>query len=121
MDAAKPSEASVGAPGRVEISKAKVGEGVDASNVDAVLKRRAGFARMCYAAALADSPSLVGSMDLRLTLGGDGKVIEVGVPESSLDDDAVEACLTRGFGGLRFAAPKNAPAAVDATLTFALR
>ncbi len=107
-----------GAPGTVEIGKAKVGKGMDASNVDAILKRRAGFARMCYFAALADSPRLAGTMDLRLTLGKDGAVIEVGVPESSLDDDAVEACLIRGLGGLRFAAPTQAPVAVDISLTF---
>jgi len=105
----------------VEIGKVKVGKGIDASKVDAVLKRRAGFVRMCYFAALADSPELAGSMDLRLTLGADGKVIEVGVPESSLDDDSVEACLTRGLDGLRFAAPQKAPVAIDVSLTFKLR
>lgn len=120
IEFSKPTGPS-GAPGTVEISKAKVGKGVDASKVDAVLKRRAGFARMCYFAALADAPKLAGTMDLRLTLGKDGKVIEVGVPESSLDDDAVEACLTRGLGGLRFDAPESAPVAVDVSLTFKLR
>jgi len=120
LELSKPAGAS-GAPGTVEIGKAKAGEGVDASKVDAVLKRRAGFARMCYFAALADSPKLAGTMDLRLTVGKDGKVIEVGVPESSLDDEAVEACLTRGLAGLRFAAPTKAPVAVDVSLTFKLR
>ncbi len=120
LELSKPAGAS-DAPGTVEIGKAKVGKGVDASKVNAVLKRRAGFARMCYFAALADSPTLAGTMDLRLTLGKDGKVIEVGVPESSLDDEAVEACLTRGLGGLRFAAPTESPVAVDVSLTFKLR
>ncbi len=116
----KPAEVT-DTPGTVEIGKAKVGKGMDASKVDAVLKRRAGFARMCYFAALADSPELAGSMDLRLTVGKSGKVIEVGVPKTSLDDDAVEACLTRGLEGLSFAAPSRAPVAVDVSLTFELR
>lgn len=120
VELSKPAGASA-APGTVEIAKLKVGKGVDASKVGAVLKRRAGFARMCYFAALADSPKLAGTMVLRLTLGANGKVIEVGVPESSLDDDAVEVCLTRGLEGLRFAAPEKAPVAIDLSFTFKLR
>lgn len=120
VELSKPAGTS-GAPGTVKIGKAKVGEGVDASKVDAMLKRRLGFVRMCYFAGLAESPKLAGTVDLRLTLGKSGKVIEVGIPESSLDDDAVEACLTRGLSGLRFDPPKTAPVAVDVSLTFKLK
>ncbi|MBV1857363.1 MAG: AgmX/PglI C-terminal domain-containing protein [Nannocystaceae bacterium] len=111
-------EEATAAPGTVEIGKAKVAKGMDASKVDAVLRRRAGFARMCYFAALVEEPKLAGIMDLRLTVGKDGAVIEVGVPESSLGSEAVEACLTRGLKGLRFAVPGNAPVAIDVSLTF---
>ncbi len=120
VELSKPAGGS-GAPGTVKIGKATAGEGVDTSEVDALMKRRIGFARMCYFAALADSPKLEGTVDLRLTLGKDGKVIEVGIPRSSLADDAVEACLSRGLAGLRFAAPKSAPVAVDVSLTLKLK
>lgn len=120
LELSKPAGTS-NAPGTVKVGKLKVGEGLDASKVGAVLKRRSGFVRMCYFAALADAPKLTGAMTLRLTLGADGKVIEVGVPKSSLEGDAVEACLTRGFEGLRFPAPTEAPVAVDVPLTFKLR
>ena len=116
-----PSPDESSAPGTVKIGKAKVGIGVDGPSVDAVLKRRSGFVRMCYFAALADAPMLAGTIDVRLTLGADGRVVEIGFPESSLDDEAVEACLTRGLGGLRFPKPQSSPAAVDILLTFAPR
>lgn len=120
VELSKPAGTS-NALGTAKVGKIKVGKGLDASKVGAVLKRRSGFVRMCYFAALADSPKLAGTMTLRLTVGADGKVIEVGVPNSSIEGDAVEACLTRGLEGLRFPAPKEAPVAVDVPLTFKLR
>ena len=105
-------------PGTVTLGKAKVGKGLDKAEVRATLKRRIGYARMCYFAALIDEPQLSGKVVLRLTVDAEGKIEEVGTPTSTLEALAVEECLERGIEGLRFSAPSAAPVTVDVPLTF---
>ena len=109
-----------GSPGSVTIGKATVPDALDADEVRKVLGSRAGYARMCYSAALADAPGLKGKMVLRLTVDANGEVDEVGVPSATLKSLAVEDCLERGVKGLRFSPPTKAPAMVDVPLTFSL-
>lgn len=105
-------------PGSVVVGKAKVPETLDQGEVQTALERRAGYARMCYVAALADDPTLEGTITLRLTVDAKGEVEEVGAPKATMKSIAVEDCLERGAKGLRLATPSEAPAMVDITLTF---
>lgn len=105
-------------PGTVAVGKAKVPDTLDKAEVQKALDRRAGYARMCYFAALADEPTLEGTITLRLTVDGKGEVEEVGAPKATMKSIAVEDCLERGAKGLRFTPPSDAPAMVDVTLTF---
>ncbi len=105
-------------PGTVAVGKAKVPDTLDKEEVQQALDRRAGYARMCYFAALADEPTLEGTITLRLTVDGKGEVEEVGSPRATMKSIAVEDCLERGAKGLRFTPPSDAPAMVDVTLTF---
>jgi len=102
------------------MGKATVPASLDAAEARKVLRRRVGYARMCYSAALADEPGLKGTMVVRLTVDANGEVEEVGVPSATLKNLAVEDCLERGMKGLRFSPPTKAPAMVDVPLTFTL-
>ena len=104
--------------GKVSVGKAKVPDTLDRAEVQKALDRRAGYARMCYFAALAEDPTLEGTITLRLTVDAKGEVEEVGAPKATMKSIAVEDCLERGAKGLRFTAPSKAPAMVDVTLTF---
>lgn len=106
--------------GTVSVGKAKVPDTLDRAEVQKALDRRSGYARMCYFAALADDPTLEGTITLRLTVDAKGEVEEVGAPKATMKSLAVEDCLERGAKGLRFTAPSEAPAMVDVTLTFEL-
>ena len=99
------------------VDELELGNGAG-TRVAAVHARRAGYARMCYFAALADDPTLEGTITLRLTVDAKGEVEEVGAPKATMKAIAVEDCLERGAKGLRFTAPRKAPAMVDVTLTF---
>lgn len=105
-------------PGSVKIGKLSVADTLDADNVGTVLRRRIGYARMCYFAALADDASLAGDVALTLSVAEDGTVEKVVSPSSTLSDRSVHACLARGLGNLRFSDPTATPATVELTLTF---
>ena len=108
-------------PGTVSLGKARVAAGLDRKKVTEVLRRRLGYARMCYFASLADDPGLEGSVSLSVAVADDGTVRDVSIPSATLKDRGVHKCLTEGVEGLRFAAPTSTPATVDVTLSFAPR
>jgi hypothetical protein len=85
-------------------------EAVDGSltstQIDRVIKARAGILRACYQKELSKKPELAGKLTVAFTIAKDGAVAKAAIDReaSTLRDEIVEACVLRQFGRLRFPA-----------------
>ena len=64
-----------------------------------------GRTRLCYENALRKQPKLAGTVTVAFVIGGDGRVTSA--QGSGFPDDAVTACVSKVFQGLRFPAPAD--------------
>lgn len=93
-------EALVRAPGFA-------GSGDAPAAIEEVVQRRAHRIRACYERSLKRDPSIAGTVSLALKVGGGGRVSQARVESSTLDDDAVGACLEHEASRWRLAAPEG--------------
>ena len=89
--------------------KVSVGEmtgdsgGYTEEEINRVVKSRAGMFRACYQKELNRSPGIGGKIVVKFKIGADGSV-QASAPTggSTLANEAVQACVSRNVGGLRF-------------------
>lgn len=74
-------------------------------NIQSVVKQRAGAIRACYEAQLQIHEKLSGKMTVRWTINTDGRVEGSTITGSTLENKAVETCVMRAIGRMRFAKP----------------
>jgi TonB family protein len=67
-----------------------------------VLRTQTPEVNRCYEAGLALRPDLAGRVDVRVSIGAEGRVTSVTVVESTLGDAQVEACIARTLSDARF-------------------
>lgn len=80
---------------------------LDASLIDAVIKRHTTQIRYCYQRQLARNPDLGGKLVIGFTIAGDGSVSSSRVKQSSLGSDAVSQCVLGRFQRMRFPEPRG--------------
>ncbi|HKP63119.1 MAG TPA: VIT domain-containing protein [Polyangiales bacterium] len=86
-------------------------------SVRAVISRRLGQLQWCHAHALARNPYAGGTIELRYIVGYEGEVKGTSVQQSSLDDDAMQACVLQAVRSWRF--PKQGDSGISVvTSTF---
>ena len=80
---------------------------LDASLIDAVVKRHQSQVRYCYQRALTRDPNLSGKVAVRFVIARDGTVSSAGVKSSSLGNSEVESCIADRFLVMQFPEPKG--------------
>ena len=71
-----------------------------------IRQNRGGF-RYCYERRLNERRGLEGKVKLEFVIGSAGRVVVAQVTESTLNDNAVESCLTRRMQRTQFPRPKG--------------
>jgi hypothetical protein len=103
-----------------KIGTADIHGSVDATELAALLDKRLGAVRRCYAKALATNPTLAGKLEVRLTIDIDGSIRNADVRKSTLADATLEACVRRAIRKIKLAAPLGGGLAViDVPITLA--
>ncbi len=80
---------------------------LEASLIDAVVKRRLPSIRHCYQRALQSDPGLGGKVVVAFTIARDGTVSAASLAEDGVDDASVRSCLRAVFFTLKFPEPKG--------------
>jgi hypothetical protein len=76
------------------------------SLVDETIKRHIASIRHCYQKELTRDPTLAGKVGINFTIANDGSVSRAKIYEATLDNAAVQQCLTERFYRLTFPKPK---------------
>ncbi len=77
----------------------------DPGDIRSKVRQKAAALRGCYEAELLNRPDLQGKVTAQWTIDGEGKAQSPRIIESKLGAPAVEDCVLRVLGRLRFAAP----------------
>ncbi len=104
--------ANLGKKRKKRISKLKLGSGASKgfckrSNIQSVVRRRAGAIRACYERQLQIKPKLSGKLTVRWTINQEGRVDAAKVVKSTLKEKAVESCILRRMRVMRFQKPES--------------
>lgn len=119
---AQPNESPAAATAVAQMEEVTV-ESKPKRTYDAIVRRivRAHIneVRYCYNQGLTRDPDLEGEITVEFTVGLDGNVEEAEAAETTLDDDAVEACVTKAVKRWKFPRPEG-DEPVGVTYPFAL-
>jgi hypothetical protein len=77
------------------------------SNIQSVVKRRAGAIRACYEPRLQVNPKLSGKLTARWTIGVDGSVTGVAATSDTIGDSTTTNCVLRVLRRMRFDKPEG--------------
>lgn len=75
---------------------------IDKAKVQEVVQRHLNSIRYCYQRQLTRHPSLAGRVRMSFTIAADGSVARASVLSSTLDNAAVDDCLTKQFFRMQF-------------------
>ncbi len=75
---------------------------IDRTLIDSVIKRHINAIRYCYQKELQKNPSLAGKVVVKFVIAKDGSVATASIKSSTMNDPAVEACLTSRFLRMNF-------------------
>lgn len=78
---------------------------LDKAVIRRVIQRHIGEVKRCYEAQLEKDKSLAGRVMVRFLIGGDGKVTESGIEETSLKSPAAEKCIADAVRSWEFPRP----------------
>jgi hypothetical protein len=81
--------------------------GLERSEVDAVVKENLSQIRFCYNRGLRSNPSLQGKVVSNFTIGGDGKVLQSRIKNSTLSELIVEDCIKQRVASWNFPKPRG--------------
>ena len=80
---------------------------LDSSLIDAVVKRHMNQFKYCYQRELNKNPGLSGKITIKFVIASNGSVSRASVKRSSMNNAAVESCMTTRFMQLKFPEPKG--------------
>lgn len=104
------------APGTVAVgAEASVVGPIDRAGVDGVIQKNLPRLLYCYQRELTKSPTLAGTVTVKLVVAGDGRVSSATTKLSTLNNATVETCLNSRFTAMTFPPPEGGGVA---TLTF---
>jgi len=82
-------------------------DGLDRALVAKVIRAHANEIKYCYERELQHTPGLSGKVSVSFTIGPAGDVIEAGIAESTLANEAVEACMLSRVKRWKFPEPQG--------------
>jgi outer membrane biosynthesis protein TonB len=86
--------------------------GLDPEVIAVYIKSQLGQIRYCYERQLSANPDLYGKVQIKFTIGGDGRVVEQSIGTTTMKNAAVEGCILRRVSGWRFPKPTGGTAVV---------
>lgn len=104
-------------PLRLRLGALSVSGPLPSEVVSRIARRNFGRLRRCYENGLRDNPNLQGRVTVRIVIGRDGKVSNVG-GGGDLPDKSVVSCVTRAFYGLRFPQPEGGIVTASVPIVF---
>lgn len=93
---------------------------VSRTTVDMTIKENMNRFRACYLKEVGKNPNLGGRVDVQFSINPEGRIKGARILESSLGNEAVEACLLRQIQGLTFDPPKNGDAVITYPFIFSM-
>lgn len=86
-------------------SEAEVEGGLTKSQIDAVIRRHQGEITYCYEKSLQSKPNIRGRIHYAWKIGPSGRVSQVAVEDSSVNESSVESCIAGKIRGWKFPKP----------------
>jgi len=80
---------------------------LDKSLIDAVIKRHMNQIRYCYQRELTKNPNLGGKITVKFVIAKDGSVSKASIKSSTMNNSAVEGCITGRFMRFQFPEPRG--------------
>jgi hypothetical protein len=80
---------------------------LDRSLIDAVIKRHMNQIRYCHQRELTTDPSIAGKVVVKFVVAKDGTVSSASIKSTTMNNSAVESCLTSRFLRMQFPEPKG--------------
>jgi len=90
---------------RPRVGAAMVTGSIDRSVIQKVIRRHLKRIKLCYENGLKRNPKLHGRVEVRLTIGADGKVTKAEIAKSTLNDKQVEQNILKVMKRIRFPRP----------------
>jgi TonB family protein len=87
--------------------EADVEGGLDPELIASFIKSRIGEILYCYERQLSSNPNLYGKVGVRFIIGATGAVDSTRILQSSLQNAAVEGCITQKISKWKFPTPKG--------------
>jgi outer membrane biosynthesis protein TonB len=87
--------------------ESEVEGGLDKEVIAMVIRSQLGQIRYCYERQLSASPELYGKVQIKFSIGSDGKVIAQRIGSTTLSNAMVEGCILRRVSGWQFPNPKG--------------
>lgn len=81
--------------------------GLDRPDIARVMRRNEARFKYCYERQLQANPNLQGKLTIRFRIAPNGQVAGVGIDSSTLEDSAVESCVSKVTRTLSFPAPRG--------------
>lgn len=115
--------ANLGKKAAKKVGNIKLGSGssqgfCQKSNIQSVVRRRAGAIRACYERELQLHPKLGGKITVRWTINLEGKVQGATTVDSSMGNKNVEGCVLRAIRRMRFSKPEGGVCVVQWPFVF---
>ena len=93
-------------PPVVEVDEPTTGS-LEATTINAVMKKHLSGMRSCYERELENDPALGGKVTIAFTIGTSGKVTQAEVASSDMDNAKVEECLVKRVISIKFPEPEG--------------
>ncbi|MCC7405917.1 MAG: AgmX/PglI C-terminal domain-containing protein [Bdellovibrionales bacterium] len=87
--------------------ESEVEGGLDKEVIAMVIRSQLGQIRYCYERQLSASPELYGKVQIKFSIGSDGKVVAQRIGTTTLSNAMVEGCILRRVSGWQFPVPKG--------------
>ncbi|MCK6522918.1 AgmX/PglI C-terminal domain-containing protein [Myxococcota bacterium] len=84
-----------------------IGVPMDRALIDRVIKQNMNRLRYCYQRELTKDPTLGGKVVVKFSIDKSGGVSSAAIKSSSLNNSAVESCMTKSFMSFKFPEPKG--------------
>lgn len=103
---------------KVQTGAPSIGDFCDKGNIRRVVGSRQSAIKYCFEKELQTNPSLSGKITAQWKVGLDGAVMSSSIASSTMNNKAVEGCITRVIKRLRFQKPEGGICIINYPFTF---
>jgi hypothetical protein len=105
-------------PAKLEAEPPKLGDFCSSANIRKVVSAQSNAIKYCYERQLQQNPELSGKIIAQWKVGLDGTVVDASIAQSTVNDGAVESCITRVIGRMRFEKPDGGICVINYPFVF---